>query len=84
MQAAEIPGENVLLNFESLNFTAAELNIFIDEIKRQFADGGKINLVKAANNARYLAKIDRALADDAGTVMTFADLEKLANEKRGF
>ena len=63
---------------------AAELDIFIDELKRQFADGGKINLLKAANNARYLAKIDRALADGAGTVMTFADLEKLANEKRGF
>lgn len=68
-----------------INFAPAELKIFKEELDKQFAEGNGVDIFKALRNARYLAEIDRRIADiEAGrNVITFTaeEWEKFVNEQ---
>ena len=63
-----------------MSFTKEEWEHFFNELKlRPLTDE---NFKKAVNNARYLAMLDRGFKDmeeGNGTVMTFAELERIIN-----
>ena len=60
--SAVLPVENKNLDGEF--FTSAEWAHFKDEINKQMSEGSKIiDFVKAVNNARYLARLDEAVAN---------------------
>lgn len=46
-----------------IDFAPAELKIFKEELDKQFAEGKGVDILKALRNARYLAEIDRRIAD---------------------
>lgn len=48
---------------EKISFTPPELDIFVREIKDMISEGKNIDVKKAIHNARYLAEIDRRIAD---------------------
>ena len=51
-------------NLDGEFFTSAEWAHFKDEINKQMSEGSKIiDFVKAVNNARYLARLDEAVAN---------------------
>ena len=64
-----------LKTFDELKYFALELVDMVDE-------GKEIDLGKAARNAKYLAMLAKGFNDmkaGKGTVMTFEELERLAN-----
>ena len=46
-----------------INFAPAELKLFKEELDKQFAAGNGVDIFKALRNARYLAEIDRSIAN---------------------
>ena len=64
---------------DSMTLTAEESIYFKDEINKQLAETKIIDIGKAIRNARYLAKLDVAFADEGGVTMTFEELERLVN-----
>ena len=65
-----------LKTFDEFKYFALELVDMVDE-------GKNIDLGKAARNAKYLAMLAKGFSDmkaGKGTVMTFDELERLANE----
>lgn len=54
---AEIPADTET-NF-NINFTAEESRYLIKEFIKQIKENGSVNLDRAINNARYLAKLER-------------------------
>ena len=68
-------------NFEdNMILTEEESKYFQDEINKQLAETKIIDIGKAMRNARYLAMIDRGLADDEGITFTFEELERFMHE----
>ena len=68
-------------NIDGEFFTNEEWKYFKDEINKQVAEGEKIiDFGKAMRNARYLAKLDRAFADENEITFTFEELEHFMNE----
>ena len=69
---------------ENLNLSAAELKIFAQEIAEMALKGKPIDIKKAIHNAKYLAEIDRRMANvEAGKnlkTFTIEELENLKNE----
>ena len=64
---------------DSMTLTAEESIYFKDEINKQLTESKIIDIGKAVRNARYLAKLDVAFADEGGVTMTFEELERLVN-----
>lgn len=55
---------NYDLNSEnSISFTKGEWGHFIDEMKKQYTEENSIDIGKAIHNARYLAELDRRIAN---------------------
>ena len=69
------PNENKNLDGEF--FTHEEWTHLKNEINKQMAEGSKIiDFVKAVNNARYLAKLDRSIQQEKdGKFVKFTDEE---------
>ena len=68
-------------NFEdNMILTEEESKYFQDEINKQLAETKIIDIGKAMRNARYLAMLDRGLADDEGITFTFEELERFMHE----
>lgn len=83
--------KNVQKNFSDLEnnqveddmiLTEAESVHFKDEINKQLAETKIIDIGKAMRNARYLTKLDEALADNDEKTFTFEELESYMNEIR--
>lgn len=75
-QKVETPAE------DSMILTEEESVHFKDEINKQLAETKIVDIGKAMRNARYLAKLDRAFADEKGITFTFEELEKFVDEIR--
>ena len=46
-----------------INFAPDELQLFKEELDKQFAEGKGVDIFRALRNARYWAEIDRRIAD---------------------
>ena len=79
---AEIPSDTEKdLN---ITFTAEESWYLVKEFIKQIKENGSVNLDRAINNARYLAKLDRSIQQfKEGKVVSFTDeeWEKFVNEQ---
>jgi len=62
METAELNADVVTnIGDESVNFSPAELKLFVREIADMLIAGESINVEKAIHNAKYFAEIDRRL-----------------------
>lgn len=62
METAELNADLVTnIGDESVNFSPAELKLFVREIADMLIAGESINVEKAIHNAKYFAEIDRRL-----------------------
>ena len=49
-------------------FTKAEFKHFTEEINKQFAESGNADFLKATQNARYLAELDRRIKSEKSEI----------------
>lgn len=55
-----------------INFAPRELTLFKQELDKQLAQGGGVDILKALRNARYLAGLERSIKQfDEGKVVKF-------------
>lgn len=69
---------------EEVNLTRDEIKIFAQEIAEMVLKGKPIDIKKAIHNAKYLAEIDRRIANvEAGKNLKTFTLEELENLRNG-